>query len=560
MTKRAERTYADPFAGTKIVTNLQNGITRRAAVTAIVGLGGQIATNGPAVMAAIGAAFAREASAAMIGAQGFPIADQIEHEAPVVNALSAVPIGQRSAILDGTSNWDPTASMADFFANERNIVFPTGSVWRFGGTSELADGTLVNGYGATVAMMTNQTVLFDIRNKTGLRIKNLRHVGRRRDYNQTLNSSSMSRGYWADGSVDCRITNSHFLHFGYTPIFAHLSVDLWFDDNFVEGPGFVADGGCLYLAAGGVTGSKDNAGFVIGGLRPKARRNQVYRTAQGGIIVQGSIGAEVDDLVTDAIVEHALYCDTAMRDLTVRNVRGKSELSGIKVQWYDDYFEGGLPVTPKNIRIFDTDVDAGDQLINFNNASAGDAGVILAQNVLISGVKGRSRNASAISLRYTKDAVVERIYPINAGDSGIFLRKNVGATISDFLIKDTMAQGICDGGSNTRTTISNGKVVRPGQKGANNETSCGVFIAAGDWDFSNVQVLGDPRKTKYSLFWAGGDHANSRFADCEFSGAEEYGVRLTGPLQFRSWLNNRTEGALGESFNGYIPTSILASN
>lgn len=545
------------FASAQVVQEVIEGTAALAAV-----MGARVDDNDEATAAAAALSIEAKAdaltasnlaatkvsSAALAAATGLTLAGFRANSADAIlrNALDKirefVSPEDVGAVGDGVA--DDTVALQKVFASFKSIRFRKGAVYKVSGTFVPQSGTVIDGNGAALQQVTNQTPLFNLNGVSDLEVHGLEHIGKRSDF---LDSpSSLAVGYKGNNSSNIRIYNCKFKWFGYASFAGDINVNgLWFYNNDITGPGLVANGGTLIA---GDPAYNNCIGVVAGnGSGIYIMHNRIRDTAIGIIIAAGTSSYMVDgNEVENSLVEHGGYFDAGGRICIIRGNRfNNTYLEGMKVQYYDAF-----GTSPRSVIVANNISDmAGTSAISILSTG----GFTQRLNGLsVTGNIARNPGQDGITIHSVIGGLVANNTVINAGRYGISAVNNIDVLFNANAVYGCQNNGFYDGGSNNGCVLSNSVFRNPGLVGGSVEGAVAIILNAGLWVIDGNKVFGDNTKTRYGFVNQG---ASIYLTNNLFLDAKEHGIRLISGTNL--YINGNIATGLSGGWFAY-PTATTA--
>jgi hypothetical protein len=443
------------------------------------------------------------------------------------------------AIGDGVTNDTAaiqaavTASKAvDFGGAENNFLV--------NGTITLQAGQTLTG-SATITQSATQAILFNADNRDNVTIRGLRMVGKSEAV--FVNSpSSLAIAVRANGASDLLVTECRFENFYYAALAALSACNrIEFSSNFVKGPGSAVLGVDINY--------RNCIGAVVLGNSVRIIGNDVYDTASGVILAQGSTNAVIaDNVLHDFINEHGIYVDTGVRNITisgntVRNTGADGD--GIKVQHYTSF-----GVAPYNVTVIGNTIDnTGNAGISVLNSSPTGT-PIYGSNVSIIGNTIRDVESIGINLRYYKGATISGNTIYTTGTEVIYVDGCEDVVITSNNGQDAGANGIfLTGNDNNRIKIADNDFRNVGKLGGGT-SGVGILAFGGSYiDVRDNRIWGDNVNTVYGIFIGAGDQTTWSLVS-NYTSDVQYGVRYKNSTDaLLQLLDNNFNGSTAVSFN-----------
>lgn len=186
---------------------------------------------------------------------------------------------------------------------------------------------------------------------------------------------------------------------------------------------------------------KDNMGIVVGGKNIIIFKNYFENSSQGIYIVENSNFVSISDNdVANTILEHGMYLDSGISNLTVIGNRVRNTLKvGIKLQNNDhvNYVSNNIVISNNIVE----NTGAGGDGILINNTTT-ETPQLYAKNVVISGNVVRNAGQHGINVRFVDLGVVSNNVINGISYAGIYISDTKGVEICNNNIKTTQETGI----------------------------------------------------------------------------------------------------------------------
>lgn len=317
--------------------------------------------------------------------------------------------------------------------------------------------------------------IFNCENKSNISIIGFSLEGLGTDYQPS--SSSKAVGILCYGAQNLIIENNIFKDFTYSGVSGLRDVNhLSFNFNRVENSFDVV---WAEVSPEYPFGKKDNTGITVGGKNISILKNSFKNTSQGIIIAENSEFISISDNdIENTILEHGMYLDTGLSNLTVLGNRIKNTKKiGIKLQNNDadlNYICNNVVIS--NNIISDTD-EGGDGILVNNTSLQVDPitleiiymPTIFAKNVVISGNIVKNAGQHGINVRFIDGGVVANNMVNDSMYSGIYIAFNKGVDICHNNIHTTQESGIMIESNNDFLNVNSNTIDNPGVKNAGGE-------------------------------------------------------------------------------------------
>jgi hypothetical protein len=437
-----------------------------------------------------------------------------------------------------------TASKEVYFGGAENNFLVNGTI-------TLQAGQTLTG-SATITQSATQAAIFDASSRDNVTITGLRMVGKTEATYVNI-STSQAIAVKANSASDLVIDGCRFENFYYSPLSILVVANrVSFTNNVVKGPGAAVLGVNINY--------RNTTGFTILANGIRVIGNEIYDTAQGGIISEGSTNFIVaNNVIHDIVNEHGLYVDTGVINGTITgNVIRSVGGSGVKVQWYTSF-----GTTPKNISITGNSIDGttyGDGILANNSVPGGSP--TLFENLTVTGNTIRNIAAIGINIRYVDGVVVSGNIVDTVTTIGIFLNTLTNAIVSTNNVQNTQTTGLY-ASEITYSQIQN-NFLRDNALAATVNDDYGMYVGGTTATQIAVErntVLGNASFTKYCFIFPSGDQTTLSVNDNVFTGAEEYGIRLKNATDaLVSYRNNILSGVTGPAFNEPALKSVASAS
>ena len=445
------------------------------------------------------------------------------------------------AVGDGVT--DDTAALQAACTAAKTITFGSSADnYRVTGTITLTSGTTLLVQGASITQATDQTAIFNAASTDNVTITGGRFVGKS-EASYTNSPTSQAICIKANNATDLLVTGNRFENFWYSPLMIDVGGNrIEFSSNVVKGPGSAVLGVDVNY--------RNTTGCTITGANLRIVNNDIYDTAQGMIVGQGSENIVVDgNVIHDIINEHGIYCDTGMRRLTISNnvVRSTGAVGvGIKVQHYDSF-----GIQPSVISIVGNVISStfGDAILIDNTTTP--TPTLRAVGVTICGNSIQNGASNGIQLREVEDCLVDGNVITSITQNGILWSNSLKVSIQSNIIRGTGLSAVRDLlAPSTGVIVKNNAIVTCATVN-NPADEYGIFIDQGGANFViDGNFISDSNANmKYGVYIAANINStlsltNNTVVDCSDAGAR---FGSTGAL--RVYSGNYWNGTLDTTFN-----------
>lgn len=448
------------------------------------------------------------------------------------------------AIGNGIAN--DTAAIQKALDAGLNVTFGSAAdTYNIDNTLTLRSGHLLDLGGATVKQTVDQKVMFNAASKDNVTIRGGRFVGKS-EATFFNNPNSQAICIYANGATDLLVTENRFENFWYSPLYTGFgATGVEFSKNSVKGPG---------SAVLGVDENFRNCtGATIGGNNARVIGNEIYFTAQGLIVTQGSSNVVVaDNVIHDMVNEHGMYVDTGVKGVTITgNVVRQTGIhgTGVKVQCYDSY-----GVQPENIVISGNSVSNtgsdGILVINLSGPSLFTTGVSITGNTVY------QAGQHGIDVRYARGCTVSGNSIEQTVSNAVYVSKCSVLDVIGNSIRITGSHGIFDDGTSSDVAYVNNIINTPGSNPAND---CGILIqGVSEHSIIGNVVRGTPANTLYGLFISGATTLTTTEVRANsLTGSSGVAARFPADVgQLRYFGENVFKSAAGNDIGQGVPETL----
>lgn len=452
------------------------------------------------------------------------------------------------AVGDGVA--DDTAAIQNALNAALNVSFGNYSdSYKINGTLTLRSGHVLNVGGATVTQSANQTPMFDATGKDNVTIRGGRFVGKS-EATFTNSPSSLAICITASNATDLLITENRFENFYYSPLMINGGCNrVEFSSNFVKGPGSAV--------LGADTNYRNCTGATITGSNIRILGNDIYDTAQGLIVGQGSTQIVVSgNVIHNLINEHGIYADTGLKGLSITgNTIRYTGVNGvgIKVQHYDAFGVQPEDIVISGNAISNTGAD-GISVINTTGTTLYATGVSITGNTIY------QAGQYGINVRCGRGVTVAGNSIEQAATYGLYVSKCTVLDVVGNSIRVTGSHGVFDDGTSGDVTYANNIINTPGTNPAND---CGFLVqGVSEHVFVGNVVRGTAAKTLYGLYIsAAATLTTTEVRGNSFTGANGGTVRFpAGVGQLRYFGENICKLPTGVDGGYNIPETLQRGN
>jgi polygalacturonase len=448
---------------------------------------------------------------------------------------------------------DDTAAIQAACTAAKTITFGSSADnYRVTGTITLTSGTTLLMQGATVTQATDQTPIFNAGSTDNVTISGGRFVGKS-EASYTNTPSSQAICITASNATDLVVTSNRFENFWYSPLMIDIGGNrVEFSGNNVKGPGA--------SVLGVDTNRRNTTGCTITGANLRIANNDIYDTATGIIVGQGSENIVVNgNVIHDLINEHGIYADTGMRRLTISNnvIRSTGVFgTGIKVQSYDSFGVQAQCIAIVGNTISSTGTDG----IVIDNTSV--SPTLTTQDVTISGNSIQNAVAYAIDIRDGEDCTVTGNTIVTPSQSGIAWENCQKLLIADNHVRGSATSGLRDlAVQSSNVTIKNNIVVNCATANKVSD-EYGIYIASGAPESiidGNV-IIDSAANMQYGIFVVPNFNSTLSIVNNTVVNSTDAALRLGSTAALREYRNNNWNGTLSATFNDPVLPVIASAS
>ena len=404
--------------------------------------------------------------------------------------------------------------------------------------------------GATITQATDQTPIFNASSTDNVTITGGRFVGKSEaTYNNTPSSQAIC--IKADNATDLLVTQNRFENFWYSPLMVNAGGNrIEFSSNVVKGPGSAVLGVNVNY--------RNTTGCTVTGSNLRIVNNEIYDTAQGIIVGQGSSNIVVDsNVIHDIVNEHGIYADTGMRRLTISNnvIRNTgTNGTGLKVQCYDSF-----GVQPQCIVITGNAISntGGDAILIDNTTSSP---TLTTVGVTITGNTIQNAGAYGIDARDVEDCLIVGNEITVAGTSGIAWN-GISVFIADNFVRNSALSGMRDLNASTNVTIKN-NVIRNCATANGGSDEYGILInTGGDNHVIDGNVISDSlANMQYGIFVVPNYNSTLSLINNTVMQSTDAALRLGSTAAFREYRGNNFIGSLAATYNDPVLPVVASAS
>jgi len=352
------------------------------------------------------------------------------------------------AVGDGVT--DDTAAIQAACSAAKTVTFgPATNSYKVSATITLTSDTTLELQGATITQVSDQTPIFNATSTDNVTIAGGRFIGKSEAV-YTNSPSSQAICIKADNTTDLVVIANRFENFYYAALSVQAGGNrIEFSSNNVKGPGSAV--------LGLDTNYRNTSGAVVTGTNLRIVNNDIYDTAQGIIVGQGSVGTVVDgNTIHDLINEHGIYADTGMRQLTISNnviYNTGANGTGLKVQCNDTFGVQPQCITITGNTISNTGADG----ILIDNTTV--SPTLTTLDVTITGNSILNAGAYAIDVRDAQDCTVTGNTLVVSGQSGVAWANCIGLLVADNYVRGSGTSGMRDLALSSDVVIKNNVIL-----------------------------------------------------------------------------------------------------
>lgn len=443
------------------------------------------------------------------------------------------------AVGDGVAN--DTAAIQAACTSAKTVTFESSADnYLVTGTITLSNGTTLLLRGATITQATDQTPIFNANNTDNVTITGGRFVGKSEaSYNNTPSSQAIC--IKADNATDLTVTRNQFENFWYSPLMINSGGNrIEFSNNTVKGPGA--------SVLGVDVNRRNTTGCTIIGSNLRITNNDIYNTAQGVIVGQGSESVVIDgNVIHDIINEHGIYVDTGVRRLTISNnvIRSTGvNGTGLKVQCYDSF-----GIQPQCVVITGNAISltGGDAILIDNTTGTPTLKTV---GVTITGNTIQNAGAYGIDAREVEDCVISGNEITTAASSGIAWINSNNVLIADNFVRGSSLSGMRDLGPSTNITIKN-NIIRNCATSISASDKYGILINNGGVNHViDGNIISDSGSAmQYGIFVVPDFNSTLSVINNTVMQSTDTALRLGATTAFKEYRRNNWNGTIALTFN-----------
>ncbi|MFS4432302.1 right-handed parallel beta-helix repeat-containing protein [Chryseobacterium sp. S90] len=364
------------------------------------------------------------------------------------------------------------------------------------GTLYLQNNQKVLSNKCTIKQNAAKAEIFNCEQKENISITGFTFEGEGIDY--VVNASSRNVGILCYGAKNLIIEKNVFKNFTYSPVSGLGEMErLIFRFNKVKNS-------FDYSWATQESGyRKDNMGIVVGGKNITIFKNYFENSSQGIYITENSNFISISDNdIANTILEHGMYLDSGISNLTVIGNRVRNTLKiGIKLQNSDhaNYVSNNVVISNNIVE----NTGAGGDGILINNTSPG-IPLLYAKNVVVSGNVVRNAGQHGINIRFVDLGVISNNVVNDIAFAGIYISHTKGVEVCHNNIKTTQENGIIIEAHNYLLSANFNTVENPGMRNSGLEDLLTGITLRGtknkEISLRNNKLIGNVIDMKYGIF------------------------------------------------------------
>jgi polygalacturonase len=442
------------------------------------------------------------------------------------------------AVGDGVA--DDTAAIQAACTAAKAITFgPSTNSYRITGTIALTSNTTLLMQGATITQATDQTPILNATSTDNVTITGGRFVGKS-EATYTNSPSSLAICITAGNATDLTVTSNKFENFYYSPLMVNSGGNrIDFSGNNVKGPGSAVLGVNVNY--------RNTTGATITGTNLRIANNDIYDTAQGIIVGQGSSNIVIDgNVIHDIINEHGIYADSGLRNLVISNnvIRNTGVFgTGLKVQCNDSF-----GVQPQCIVITGNVINVtGTDGILIDNTTG--SPTLTTLDVTISSNSILNAGAYAIDVRDAQDCTVVGNTLIAPGQSGILWDNCVGLLVSDNYVRGSATSGLRDITQSHDVTVKNNVIVNCATANAVGD-EFGILLNGGAANcVIDGNIISDANANmQYGIYHIPALNSTLSITRNTVTQATDTGLRLGSTAALREYRGNVWNGTISPTY------------
>jgi len=293
---------------------------------------------------------------------------------------------------------------------------------------------------------------------------------------------------------------------------------------------------------------RNTTGATIIGTNLRIANNDIYDTAQGIIVGQGSSNVVIDgNVIHDIINEHGIYADTGLRSLVISNnvIRNTGVFgTGLKVQCNDSF-----GVQPQCIVITGNVINnTGTDGILLDNTTG--SPTLTTLDVTISGNSILNAGAYAIDVRDTQDCTVTGNTLIAPGQSGILWDNCIGLLVSDNYVRGSATSGLRDITQSYDVTVRNNVIVNCATANTVGD-EFGILLNGGATNcVIDGNIISDASANmQYGIYHIPALNSTLSITRNTVTQATDTGLRLNSTAALREYRGNVWNGTISPTYN-----------